>query len=70
MADVATVARPGSPLTDRERRVLEVMRTADSEAAAASELGISPHTVDTHLRNIRSKLAVRTTRQAIAVTFG
>lgn len=54
------------PLTDRERAVLEAMRRADSEAAAAAELGLSRHTVHMHLRHIRSKLDVRTTRQAIA----
>lgn len=66
MADSSVVARPGTALTAAERRVLEAMIAADSEAHAAEALGVSPHTVHTHLRNIRSRLGVRTTRQAIA----
>jgi len=62
-----TIAVPS--LTPAELRVLEAMRTADSEASAARALGVTRHTVDMHLRNIRSKLDVRTTRQALAVTF-
>lgn len=53
------------PLTAGERRVLEAMRFAASEAEAARILGLSRHTVHNYLRNARSKLDVRTTRQAI-----
>lgn len=52
-------------LTSQERRAVEAMRAADSEADAAATLGLSPHTVHNYLRNARSKLGVRTTRQAI-----
>ena len=57
-------------LTEAELRVLYVMRTADSLAAAATELGLSRHTVHNHLGNIRAKLGVKTTRQAIAKLNG
>ena len=52
-------------LTDGERRVVEAMRDADSEAAAAVILGLSRHTVHGYLRNARSKCGVRTTRQLL-----
>lgn len=52
-------------LTPAERRTLDVMRTAESEEDAARLMGVSRHTVHSYLRNVRSKLGVRTTRQAI-----
>lgn len=59
-----------TPLTPAELRVLEAMRTADNERDAARRLGLSPHTVDAHLRSARRKLGVRSTRQVLAVVFG
>lgn len=58
------------PLTPAEQRVLAVMAEADSIRAAAAALGVKPATVSTHLRNIRSKLGVKTTRQAIVKLLG
>lgn len=52
-------------LTPAELRVLEAMRTADNERDAARRLGLSPWTVANHLRNVRAKCGVRTTRQAL-----
>jgi DNA-binding CsgD family transcriptional regulator len=54
------------PLTTAEKRVLAAMISAASEADAARQLNVSPHTIHAHLRNIRSKFGVRTTRQALA----
>ena len=65
MSDTQTVARFGTPLTEAERRVIEAMRDADSEADAAQRLGISRHTVHGHLANARSRFGVRTTRQLL-----
>lgn len=65
MTDLATVAPFGSPLTPAERRVIQVMRTADSYEHAARLLGISPNTVRNHLANARSRMGVKTTRQLI-----
>lgn len=66
MSDPSVVARHGSELTPAELRVLRAMRTARSEADAARRLGLSPHTVHAHLRNARSRLGVKTTRQALS----
>lgn len=63
-------------LTPAELRVLEAMRTADNDSGqyptereAARKLGLSPHTVDAHLRSARRKLGVRTTRQVLDTVF-
>lgn len=66
MSDPATTAPFGTALTMAERRVLAVMATADNEADCAVLLNLSPHTVHAYLRNARSRLGVKTTRQAIA----
>lgn len=55
-------------LTPQERRVVEAMRTARSEAEAADRLGLSPHTVHAYLRSARDKRNVRTTRALVALT--
>ena len=52
-------------LTPAERRVVEKMRTARSEAEAAEVLELSPHTVHQHLRNARARRGARTTRQLL-----
>ncbi len=60
----------GTPPTARE---IEGLRAVASPVAlgrrslhvAAAALGISPHTVDKHLRTVRERLGVRTTTEAI-----
>jgi DNA-binding CsgD family transcriptional regulator len=65
MSDPATTAPYGSPLTAAELRVVRAMRVATSEADAARRLNLSPHTVKAHLRNARSRLGVKTTRELV-----
>lgn len=65
MSDAASVAPRGSDFTPAERRVIEVMRSARSEADAARRLKISVHTVHAHLRNARSRCGARTTRELV-----
>ncbi|MGO4543410.1 response regulator [Paenibacillus sp. 2TAB23] len=50
-ADVMT-----TPLTDREKEVLERVATGASNREIAGELGLSEHTVKNHLKNILQKL--------------
>lgn len=45
-----------TPLTDREKEVLERVATGASNREIASELGLSEHTVKNHLKNILQKL--------------
>jgi len=56
-------------LSERERRVAaELARGSQTEEIAAA-LCISPHTVRTHVRNIKRKLGARTTVQAVAIAL-
>jgi DNA-binding NarL/FixJ family response regulator len=56
-------------LSQRERRVaVELARGAQTEEIAAV-LYISPHTVRTHVRNIKRKLGARTCAQAVALAI-
>ena len=59
-----TVTLP-DPLTAREEAVLRLMTTTMSTAEIADELGVSVHTVKSHLASIYRKLSVRRRRQAV-----
>lgn len=66
-----TFARLGQPkqdygLTGREQLMLELMASGLIKKEIAGQLGISFHTVDTHLRNIYTKLHVHTRGGAVA----
>lgn len=52
-------------LTAREREILECLVAEQSQKQIAHTLGLSPHTIDTHLRNIYAKLHVRTRSGAV-----
>jgi len=43
------------PLTHREKQVLSLLAEGLTYGSIARRLGISPHTVDTHLRRLRAK---------------
>ena len=53
-------------LSDREREVLELMTQGLIKKEIADRLGLSFHTVNTHLRNIYTKLHVGTRGAAVA----
>jgi len=61
--------RPGSYLTAGERSALEAVLTHGTVKGAAAALGKSPATVDHQLRNVRSRLGVTTTIEAVRVVF-
>jgi len=66
-----TFARLGRPkrdygLTAREQKLLELMAQGLIKKELADKLGISFFTVDTHLRNIYTKLQVHTRAGAVA----
>jgi LuxR family maltose regulon positive regulatory protein len=61
-------SRPSDPsptLTDRELDVLRYLPTRLSTIEIAGQLGISPNTVKTHLKNIYQKLGARSRNEAI-----
>jgi DNA-binding CsgD family transcriptional regulator len=59
--------RPAAPrpvtgvgaLTETERRVAELIGAGHSSRLAAAELGVSPNTINTHLRSVFAKVGVR-----------
>ena len=53
---VTPVALP--QLTDRERQILALLSTGASNQVIGGQLGISPHTVRTHVQNLLGKLDV------------
>jgi len=53
-------------LTAREQKILELMTQGLIKKEIADQLSVSYHTVDTHLRNIYSKLHVHTSTGAVS----
>jgi PAS domain S-box-containing protein len=70
----SVLAAPGSvkalsPLTGRERQVLALVADGMTNDAAAAELGISPETVQSHVRNAMAKLEADSRTQAVATAL-
>jgi DNA-binding NarL/FixJ family response regulator len=53
-----------APLTNRELEVLRLLAQGDTNAAISLRLGISPHTVKSHVIHIFNKLGVNDRTQA------
>ncbi|NNF58764.1 MAG: response regulator transcription factor [Rhodothermaceae bacterium] len=53
-------------LTEREREILGLLAEGLAQKEIADRLFLSPHTVDTHLRNLYAKLHVRTGIAAVS----
>lgn len=53
-------------LTDREKEILRLMVEGLTRKAISERLVVSHHTIDTHVKNIYSKLQVHTRSRAIA----
>lgn len=61
--------RPATPeidLTDRERATLDLLSKGLIKKEIAEQLGVSYHTVDSHVRNIYAKLQVHNLSGAVA----
>lgn len=53
-------------LSERERQILRCMAEGSVQKQIADQLSVSPHTIDSHLRNIYRKLHVRNGNEAVA----
>jgi LuxR family maltose regulon positive regulatory protein len=56
---------PENPLTRRERQVIRMLATDLSQQDIADKLVISPHTLNTHTKNIYRKLEVCKRAEAV-----
>jgi DNA-binding CsgD family transcriptional regulator len=57
-------------LTDREREVLQLITKGLIKKEIAEKIHLSYHTVDSHMRNIYTKMNVHTGTAAVAKAFG
>jgi DNA-binding NarL/FixJ family response regulator len=58
-----------TPLSKREREILQKVADGATTRHVANELGISPHTVKTHLERIFEKLGANDRAQAVAMAI-
>jgi DNA-binding NarL/FixJ family response regulator len=69
-ARTASADEPRStPLSKREREILQRVADGATTRQVASDLGISPHTVKTHLERIFEKLGANDRAQAVAIAI-
>ena len=61
-----------STLTNREQTIISLLASGKSSKQMAAELNISVRTVDTHRRNIKQKLQIKTTPELVryAIEYG
>jgi DNA-binding NarL/FixJ family response regulator len=64
-ASKSTVAGSDSPLSPRERQVLQLIGDGQTSTTIADALNIRPTTVETHRARILQKLGLRNTRELI-----
>jgi LuxR family transcriptional regulator, positive regulator of biofilm formation len=60
-------ASPPVQLTRRERQVLTLLRYRLTDGEIATQLCVSPRTVETHVANILSKLGAANRREAAMI---
>lgn len=65
MPDEADCLPPASPLTEQERRVLELLAKGKTPAQVAKELEIAPRTLRNHLHHANQKLHTRNRLEAV-----
>ena len=57
------------PLTPREREVLALLAEGLTSAEAAAHFGLSPETIETHVRRALRKLGARSRTHAVALAL-
>ena len=61
--------KPEAPLSRREGEILQKVAYGSTTKEVADQLGISPHTVKTHLERIFEKLGANDRAQAVAIAI-
>jgi DNA-binding NarL/FixJ family response regulator len=61
---------PGDVLTEREREILDLLTAGLPNKEIAQRLYLSVRTVEVHLRNVYSKLGVRSRLEAVTYSLG
>ena len=64
-----TAVASGTPLTSREREILELMADGANNRVIASRLAISRHTVKFHVASILAKLGAASRTEAVALAL-
>ena len=64
-----SAAADDTALSKREREILQKVADGSTTRQVATELGISPHTVKTHLERIFEKLGANDRAQAVAIAI-
>ena len=59
--------RRGEPLSPRQEQVLSALKAGMTERQAADILGLSPHTVHSHVQAIYERLGVRSRAQLLSL---
>jgi two-component system, NarL family, response regulator LiaR len=65
----ATEHQRANRLTPRQTQILQLMADGVSDAEISQQLGLSRHTMRTHVQNILTRLSVHTKVQALAVAI-
>ncbi len=68
-AHMGEAASETTPLSKREREILQRVADGATTKQVAADLGISPHTVKTHLERIFEKLSANDRAQAVAIAI-
>ncbi|MBT2472525.1 helix-turn-helix transcriptional regulator [Streptomyces sp. ISL-66] len=69
MPDILKAAVCEPALTPRERQVLVLLAGGETYCGIGRRLGISPHTVDTHLRRLRDKTGTANRTQLVVLAL-
>ncbi|MGF1428605.1 response regulator transcription factor [Kitasatospora sp. LaBMicrA B282] len=63
------MAELNTDFSDRERQILAHLADGLTSRTIAHRLALSPHTVETHIRNMRTKAAATTRAHLIALAL-
>lgn len=61
----ATLTAAGPPITERQRQILSLMALGEHNDDIAARLGLSRHTVRTHVQNLLARLGVNSRLSAV-----